>query len=167
MPAPRIRSRAFLPRLARSDTSVLSSPAMVSTSRSSIPADFRTCQYASAVTAKPLGILTPCCASSRYISPSEAFLPPTRGTSPIVISSNQRMYLACCLILRLSFCIGRNTDAEYRLPCRALSPRQAMLIEVLRVSSSTRSRLDCGSEFSEGSVGQARQDCQSSTSVQG
>src|SRR3990172_271544 len=41
--------------------------------------------------AKPLGTFTPCAPSSRYISPSEAFLPPTSGRSPSVIWSNQRM----------------------------------------------------------------------------
>ena len=43
-------------------------------------------RYASAVTAKPLGTGTPVGMSSRYISPSEAFLPPTYATSPIEIS---------------------------------------------------------------------------------
>ena len=43
------------------------------------------------MTAKPLGTFTPLGVSSRYISPSEAFLPPTSGTSSIPISSNQRM----------------------------------------------------------------------------
>ena len=43
--------------------------------------------------AKPLGTLIPCGVSSRYISPSDAFLPPTSGTSSMPISSKKRMYL--------------------------------------------------------------------------
>ena len=36
------------------------------------------------------GTRTPCTLSSRYISPSDAFLPPTSGTSSTLSSSNQR-----------------------------------------------------------------------------
>jgi hypothetical protein len=46
---------------------------------------------ASAVMAKPSGTFTPLLASSRTISPSEAFLPPTSGTSSIVMSANHLM----------------------------------------------------------------------------
>lgn len=42
--------------------------------------------------AKPFGTLTPLGVNSRYISPSEAFFPPTSATSPMPISSNQRMW---------------------------------------------------------------------------
>ena len=41
--------------------------------------------------ANPLGTFTPREANSRYISPSEAFLPPTNGISSIPMSSNQRI----------------------------------------------------------------------------
>lgn len=43
------------------------------------------------VMANPLGTFTPREANSRYISPSEAFLPPTNGISSIPMSSNQRI----------------------------------------------------------------------------
>jgi hypothetical protein len=58
-----------------------------------IPAERTRSRYASAVTAKPFGIFTPFGTSSRYISPREAFFPPTRGTSLRESSPNQRMYL--------------------------------------------------------------------------
>jgi len=40
---------------------------------------------------KALGIFTPREVSCRYISPSDAFFPPTKGTSSMVSSSNQRI----------------------------------------------------------------------------
>src|SRR6185437_5501616 len=43
--------------------------------------------------AKPFGTRTPSFESFRYISPSEAFLPPTSGTSSIPISSKNLRYL--------------------------------------------------------------------------
>ena len=43
---------------------------------------------AAAVVAKPLGTRTPASLRCRYISPSDAFFPPTVGTSSIEISSN-------------------------------------------------------------------------------
>jgi len=49
------------------------------------------CRKASAVIAKPSGTFTPLLASSRTISPSEAFLPPTSGKSSIVMSANHLM----------------------------------------------------------------------------
>jgi hypothetical protein len=41
--------------------------------------------------AKPLGTLTPWPDKARYISPHEAFLPPTSGTSSRLSASNQRI----------------------------------------------------------------------------
>jgi hypothetical protein len=40
---------------------------------------------------KPSGTFTPLLVSSRTISPSEAFLPPTSGMSSIVMSANHLM----------------------------------------------------------------------------
>ena len=54
-------------------------PSSASRSASHAPAWSSTYRYASAVIAKPLGTCTPCGVSLRYISPSEAFLPPTSG----------------------------------------------------------------------------------------
>jgi hypothetical protein len=48
-------------------------------------------RYPSAVIAKPFGTRTPAPVSSRYSSPSDAFLPPTVGTSFSPSSSNHRM----------------------------------------------------------------------------
>src|SRR3989339_28212 len=45
-------------------------------------------RYACAVRAKPFGTITPFDESSRYISPKDAFFPPTTGTSPIPSSLN-------------------------------------------------------------------------------
>jgi hypothetical protein len=50
----------------------------------------RTWRYASAVIAKPFGTRTPRRVSCRYISPNDAFLPPTNGTSAKPSSSNRR-----------------------------------------------------------------------------
>src|SRR6476646_8938506 len=47
--------------------------------------------------AKPFGTFTPWDASSRYISPSEAFFPPTSGISSMPMSSNQRIEDTACV----------------------------------------------------------------------
>jgi hypothetical protein len=49
-------------------------------------------QNAPAVVAKPLGIFIPLAESWLYISPSEAFFPPTEGTSVILISLKNLIY---------------------------------------------------------------------------
>src|SRR5208337_185626 len=84
----------FFPRSARSATLVLSRPARASLISSRTPPVLTTSQNASAVIANPLGIFTPAFVRSWYISPSEAFLPPTLATSSFLISSNQRIYFA-------------------------------------------------------------------------
>ncbi len=63
--------------------------------RSYSPSPARKSRYASAVVAKPPGTLTPRWDRFETISPSEAFLPPTWGTSAMPISVNQRMFVMC------------------------------------------------------------------------
>src|SRR5690606_41030280 len=57
--------------------------------RSSSASFRRKSRYAEAVVAKPSGTLMPSRDSSLIISPSEAFLPPTRATSSMPLSANQ------------------------------------------------------------------------------
>ena len=56
---------------------------------------------ASAVVAKPSAVWIPSGVSDRRISPSDAFLPPTTGTSSIPSSSNHRMVSAILCLLEL------------------------------------------------------------------
>ena len=51
--------------------------------------------------ANPFGIRTPWPDSFWYISPSEAFLPPTSGTSSMPNSSKKRTYLGIVMICPL------------------------------------------------------------------
>ncbi len=57
--------------------------------------------YAVAVIENPLGIGTPFFESVEYISPKEAFFPPTSGTSLIVVSLNHKInfFLFCALTI--------------------------------------------------------------------
>ncbi len=91
-PALKINSLADLPLSARSITLFLSRLPISSLSLFVIPDEFSTYQYASAHIANPLGVLTPLGVSSWYISPREAFFPPTIGTSSIPISFNHFIY---------------------------------------------------------------------------
>jgi hypothetical protein len=45
--------------------------------------------------ANPLGMLTPWGVKAWYISPRDAFFPPTNGIFSARISPNQRIYIAC------------------------------------------------------------------------
>ena len=54
----------------------------------SIPLAAMNVRYAAAVVANPSGTRTPSLWRVRMSSPSEAFFPPTRGTSAMPISSN-------------------------------------------------------------------------------
>ena len=75
--------------------------------------------YADAVTAKPCGIRIPNGVKELYISPSDAFFPPTRGTSELDSSEKLRMYtLDAAEIDAASKCenelceVSRRRDAE-------------------------------------------------------
>ena len=57
---------------------------------------FKNCLYPWAVTAKPSGTIIPLFESDEYISPSEAFLPPTLEMSLMFIS--EKCFITCILL---------------------------------------------------------------------
>ncbi len=97
-----------------------SSPVRASSIRGSRPASERKRRYASAVVAKPFGTRMPRGPSARRISPSDAFLPPTRGTSARSRSSNQRTHWSCVALV-IAVSRPRVTRTE---PCPCSEPRR-------------------------------------------
>src|SRR3970282_2457373 len=96
----------FSPMEVRLEYSFVSNESNKSFNGFSILFPVRNSLYPSAVTAKPLGMLMPIGFSWQYISPREAFLPPTFPMSVMLIWLKNRMCFEVAIFIGFKYMNG-------------------------------------------------------------